>query len=54
MKRKNNNHLTAMRAYRLSPTLAHSLYITARSLDLNESEFVRMALMEVIDRIRQN
>ena len=50
MKRKNNNHLTAMRAYRLSPTLAPSLYITARSLDLNESEFVRMAL----DRIRQN
>ena len=54
MQRKNNNHLTAMRAYRLSPTLTHSLYITARSLNLSESEFVRMALMEVIDRIRQN
>ena len=34
------------------PTLAHSLYITARSLNLNESEFVRMALKEVIDRIQ--
>ena len=50
MKRKNNNHLTAMRAYRLSPTLAHSLYTTANKLDLTESAFVRMAL----DRIRQN
>ena len=54
MKRKNNKHLTAMRAYRLSPTLAHSLHATARNLDLSESEFIRMALMEVIDRIRQN
>jgi hypothetical protein len=41
-----------MRAYRLPPTLAHSLYITARSLNLNESEFVKMALKEVIDRIQ--
>lgn len=54
MKRRNNKHLTAMKAYRLSPTLAHSLHATARSLDLSESEFIRMALMEVIDRIRQN
>ena len=54
MKRKNNKHLTAMRAYRLSPTLAHSLHATARSLNLSESEFIRMALMEAIDRIRQN
>ena len=54
MKRKNNKHLTAMRAYRLSPTLAHSLHATARSLDLSESEFIRLALMEAINRIQQN
>ncbi len=54
MKKQNNKHLTAMRAYRFNPTLAHSVYATARSLNMNESEFVRMALMEVIDRIQQN
>ena len=54
MKRKNNKHLTAMRAYRLSPTLAHSLHATARGLNLSESEFIRLALMEAINRIRQN
>ncbi len=51
MKRRNNKHLTAMKAYRLSPTLAHSLYTTANKLDLTESAFVRMVLNEAIDRI---
>ena len=54
MQRKNNKHLTAMRAYRLSPTLAHSLHATARGLNLSESEFIRLALMEAINRIQQN
>ena len=52
MKRRNNKHLTAMKAYRLSPTLAHSLYTTTNKLDLTESAFVRMVLNEAIDRIQ--
>ena len=54
MKRLNNKHLTAMKAYRLSPTLAHSLYTTANKLDLTESAFVRMVLNQAIDRIQGN
>ena len=54
MKRRNNKHLTAMKAYRLSPTLAHSLYTTANKLDLTESAFVRMMLNQAIDRIQGN
>jgi hypothetical protein len=54
MKRLNDKHLTAMKAYRLSPTLAHSLYITANKLDLTESAFVRMVLNQAIDRIQGN
>ena len=38
MKRKNNKQLTAMRAYRFTPTLAHIIYARARSLNMNESE----------------
>ncbi|MCX7105471.1 MAG: hypothetical protein NTU70_09390 [Methylococcales bacterium] len=54
LKRRNNKHLTAMKAYRLSPTLAHSLYTTANKLDLTKSAFVRMVLNEAIDRIQGN
>lgn len=54
MTRKNNKHLTAMKAYRLSLTLAHSLYTTANKLDLTESAFVRMMPNQAIDRIQGN
>ena len=54
MKRKNNQQLTAMRAYRFTPTLAHIIYSRARSLNINESEFVRRVLMDAIDRIQEN
>ena len=54
MKRKNNQQLTAMRAYRFTPTLAHIIYARARSLNMNESEFVRRVLMDAIDRIQEN
>ena len=40
-----------MRAYRLSPTLAHSLHATARGLNLSESEFVRIVLLDAVDRL---
>ena len=43
-----------MKAYRLSPTLAHSLYNTANKLALTESAFVRMVLNDAIDRIQGN
>ena len=43
-----------MKAYRLSLTLAHSLYTTANKLDLTESAFVRMMLNQAIDRIQGN
>ena len=39
-----------MRAYRFNPTLAHSVYATARSLNMNESEFVRFVLIEPIEK----
>ena len=54
MKGKNNKQLTAMRAYRFTPTLAHIIYARARSLNMNESEFVRRVLMDAIDRIQEN
>ena len=52
MKGKNNKQLTAMRAYRFTPTLAHIIYARARSLNMNESEFVRRVLMDAIDQIK--
>jgi hypothetical protein len=51
MKRKNNKQLTAMRAYRFTPTLAHIIYARARSLNINESEFVRRVLMDAVEKI---
>ena len=53
MKKKNhsNKHLTTMRSYRFSPLMAHSLYATARSRELTESEFVRMILMDALERL---
>jgi len=50
MKRQ-NKHLRTSRTYRFSPSLAHSISRTAQSLNLSESEFVRMALADTIDRI---
>jgi hypothetical protein len=54
MKPRNNKNLMAMRAYRFNPTLAHSVYATARSLNMSESEFVRVVLLDAVDKIRQN
>ena len=54
MKPRNSKHLIAMRAYRFDPTLAHSVYATARSLNMSESEFVRVVLLDAVDRIQQN
>ena len=51
MKRKNNQQLTAMRVYRFTPTLAH-IIARARSLNMNESEFVRRVLMDAIEEIK--
>lgn len=51
MKPRNKKHYTIMRSYRISADLAHSLYATARSRNLSESEFVRMILMDAIDRL---
>ena len=51
MKHKNSKQLTAMRAYRFNPTLAHSVYTTARSLNMSESEFVRIVLLDAVQRI---
>lgn len=51
MKTRQNKHLNTMRSYRLPPTLAHSLYVTARSRNLSESEFVRMVLLDAIERL---
>ena len=56
--RKTTKQLRTNKSFRFSPSPspseAHSLYAKARQLNLSESEFVRMALMEVIDRIQQN
>jgi len=49
MKTRNSKHLNTMRSYRLPPCLAHSLYATARSRNLSESELVRMIQMEAMD-----
>ena len=54
MMRKTTKHLRTTKSFRFPPSLAHSLHATARQLNLSESEFVRMALMEVIDRIQLN
>ncbi len=54
MKPRNSKHLIAMRAYRFDPTLAHSVYATARSLNMSESEFVRIVLIDAVDKIQQN
>jgi len=51
MKKQHNQHLKTMRSYRFSPTFAHSVYTTARSLNLSESEFVRMVLTDAMDRL---
>jgi len=40
-----------MRSYRMSHSLAHSLYASARSRNLSESEFVRMILMDADLRV---
>ena len=49
MKPRNNKNLIKMKAYRFTPTLAHSVHATARSLNMSESEFVRVVL---VDRLR--
>ena len=54
MMRKTTKHLRTTKSFRFTPSLAHSLHATARQLNLSDSEFVRMAMMEVIDRIQQN
>ena len=54
MKPRNNKNLIKMKAYRFTPTLAHSVYATARSLNMSESEFVRVVLLDAVDRIQQN
>ena len=51
MKKQDNKHLKTMRSYRFSPTFARSVYTTARSLNLSESAFVRMVLMDAMDRL---
>ena len=52
--RKTTKHLRTIKSFRFTPSFAHSIYATARQLNLSDSEFVRMAMMEVIDRIQQN
>jgi hypothetical protein len=47
----NPKKLTMMRSYRLTSGLAYSVYTTARSRNLSESEFVRMILIEAMDRL---
>ncbi|MCX7107029.1 MAG: hypothetical protein NTV66_05565 [Methylococcales bacterium] len=51
MKRQ-SKYLRTTKSFRFPPSLAHTIDATARSLNLTTSEFVRMALMEVIDRIQ--
>ena len=53
MKRQ-SKYLRTTKSFRFPASLAHSIDGTARSLNLTTSQFVRMALMEVIDRIQQN
>jgi hypothetical protein len=52
--KKSNKHLRTTKTFRCSPTLAHSVFATARNLNLNESEFVRMVLLDAIARIQQS
>jgi hypothetical protein len=52
--KKTSKHLRTTKTFRFSPTQAHSIFATARYLNLTELEFVRMALLEAIDRIQQN
>jgi hypothetical protein len=51
MKPRHSKQLNTMRAYRLPPILAHSLYTAARRYNLSESEFVRMLLQDGLDRL---
>jgi len=51
MKAHQTKHLNAMRSYRLPPTLAHSLAMAARRYHLSESEFVRMLLLDGLERL---
>jgi len=53
MKRR-TKFLRTLKSYRFSPTLAHSLSVTANSLEITESEFVRMVLTDAIHRMAQN
>lgn len=47
MIRKNKN-LRSIKSYRLSPTLALSVRMSAIKHNLNESAFVRMVLMDAV------
>ena len=49
--RKTTKHLRTIKSFRFTPSFAHSIYATARQLNLSESEFVRMAMMEAIEKI---
>jgi len=51
MKRQ-SKYLRIIKSYRFTPTFAHNLAVTAKDLNLSESEFVRIALTEVIGRIQ--
>lgn len=51
MKPRTQKRYGIMRSYRVSHELAHRLYATARSRNLSESEFVRMILIEVMNRL---
>jgi|GEM_PF-1367164 len=51
MKTRTTQLLNTMRSYRLTPTLAHEIDMTARRYHLSESEFVRMLLLDGLSRI---
>jgi hypothetical protein len=53
MKRQ-SRYLRTIKSYRFTPTFAHNLTATANGLNISESEFVRMALTEVIGRIQSS
>ena len=50
----NYTQLNTLRSYRTTPVLAHKTAASAKKQGLSESEFVRQAIEEAIDRLQNN
>ena len=48
-----HNQYNTLRSYRTSPTMAHGIDVSAKTLGITSSAFVRQAISEAIERLQK-